>query len=98
LLLLSPVGYDEIDADLAAQAPDHLAFPAGVLLDGDQQMELVGHLHAIGKQPVAGLGNVGNDAVARQRAGIRLEFGDPVDDVAPVLATFCGDGLYSGLY
>jgi hypothetical protein len=39
LLLLSPVGYDEIDADLAAQAPDHLAFPAGVLLDGDQQME-----------------------------------------------------------
>jgi len=56
LLLLSPVGYDEIDADLAAQAPDHLAFPAGVPLAGDQQMELVGHVHAIGEQPGAGLG------------------------------------------
>ena len=51
-------------------------------------MELVGHVHAIGKQPGAGLGNVGDHAVARQRAGFGLEFGDPVDDVAPVLATF----------
>ena len=61
-------------------------------------MELVWYLHTVGKQPGALLGNVGDHAVARQRAGIRLEFGDPVDDVAPVLATFCGDGLYSGLY
>ena len=55
-------------------------------------MELVGHLDAIGKQPGALLGNVGDHAVARQRAGIRLEFGDPVDGVAPVLATFVGHG------
>ena len=53
-----------------------------------RQMELIGHLDAVGKQPGALLGNVGDHAVARQRAGIGLEFGDPVDGVAPVLATF----------
>ena len=89
---LAPLRSDEGHADLAAQPPDHLAFPAAALLAGDQQMELVGHLDAIGKQPGALLGNVGDHAVARQRAGIRLEFGDPVDGVAPMLATFVGHG------
>ena len=61
-------------------------------------MELVGHVDAIGKQPGALLGNVGDHAVARQRAGVGLEFGDPVDGVAPVLATFVGHGtLLKGL-
>ena len=34
------------------------------------------------------LRDVSDHAVARQRAGVRLVFGDTVDDVAPVLATF----------
>ena len=86
----TPPGFDEGDADLAAQAPDHLALPARFLVPGDQQMELVGHVDAIGKKPGAPLGNVGDHAVARQRAGVGLEFGDPVDGV--VLATFVGHG------
>ena len=90
---LAPFGADEGDADLAAQPPHHAAFPARALVAGDQQMELVGHLDAVGKQPCALLGNVGDHAVARQRAGIGLEFGDPVDGVASVLATFVGHRL-----
>src|SRR4051812_6399268 len=86
--ILPLLGADEGDADLTAESPDHLALPADAFFAGDQQVELVGYLDAVGKQPRTLLGNIGDHAVARQRAGFRLEFGDPVDAVAPALATF----------
>jgi hypothetical protein len=60
-----------------------------------QEMELVWYLHTVGKQPGALLGNVGDHAVARQRAGFGLEFCDPVDGVAPVPAAVVEHGLCS---
>jgi hypothetical protein len=37
----TPSGFDEGDADLAAQAPNHLALPARFLAAGDQQFDLI---------------------------------------------------------
>jgi len=88
--MLAPLRSDEGDTDFAAQPPHHLASAADALVAGDQQIELIGCVDAIGKQTRALLGHVGDRAVARERAGICLEFGDPVDGIAPVLAAFLG--------
>ena len=49
-------------------------------------MKLVGHLDVIGEQPCAFMRNIGDQAVARQRAVVGLQFGDPVDGVATMFA------------
>jgi hypothetical protein len=71
-------------ADLMAEPPHHAAF-APLSQSWQHQRELVRHVGALGMQPHAAIGNVGDPAIARQRAGAGLDLGEPTHRVALVL-------------
>jgi hypothetical protein len=73
---------DKSDADFAAQAPLHGALAARCLQTRYEQLELVGDLDTVDEQPGTQVGDVGDQAFARQRLGIRSEFANPIDDMA----------------
>ena len=76
---------DEFGADFIAETPDH---PVDALLGADfvagqQQDEIVGHIEALDMQPHAAVGNIGDQAIARQRVAAELDLCHPVDRAAP---------------
>ena len=76
---------DKFGADFVAEPPDD---PVDALLGanavaGKQQDEVIGHIEALDVEPHAAVGNIGDEAVARQRAAAELDFCHPVDLAAP---------------
>src|SRR5262245_35873229 len=77
----------KLDADLVAEPPYYAAFPAHRLVAGEEQNELIRNHDALGIEPRAALRDIGDETVARQRAG-RLDLGHTIDGVALVPAPF----------
>src|SRR5262249_41955236 len=77
----------KLDADLVAEPPYYAAFPAHRLVAGEEQNELIRNRDALGIEPRAALRDIGDETVARQRAG-RLDLGHTIDGVALVPAPF----------
>ena len=76
---------DEFGTDFIAETPDH---PVDALLGadvvaGEQEDEIVGYIEAFDMQPHAAVGNIGDQAVARQGAAAELDLCHPVDLAAP---------------
>ncbi len=86
---------DELDAELAAQPPNHAAFALHLdALAGHRQDKLRRHVE-FGIQPRAGLGHVGHHAGTRKLTDFGIKIRHPVDPVTGSFASFCEHGITS---